>query len=76
LYRYYKEQIPFNYFLNSDEDGVQNLSGCFVNDEDFSPLEYILVFQILILRLSRDRGINMNIPKDPEFHKKMASKLE
>lgn len=76
LYHYYQEKLPYGYFLGGNETKDQNLTGCFTDDEDFSPLEYILVFQILILRLSRDRGINMNVPKDPEFHKKMASKLE
>lgn len=76
LYRYYQGKLKHQYFLGGDEAGEQNLTGCFADDEDFSPLEYILAFQILILRLSRDRGINMNVPKDPEFHIKMASKLE
>lgn len=76
LYHYYKDKISCNYFLGGQEEAAENLTGCFRDDEDFSPLEYILAFQILILRLSRDRGINMNVPKDPEFHKKMASKLE
>lgn len=76
LYDYYKEKLTYNYFFGGHEVREQNLTDCFTDDEDFSPLEYILVFQILILRLSRDRGINMNIPKDPKFHIKMASKLE
>ena len=76
LYHYYQEKISYNYFLGGQEEREENLIGCFADDEDFSPLEYILVFQVLILRLSRDRGINMNVPKDPDFHKKMASKLE
>lgn len=76
LYHYYQEKISCNYFLGGGGEGGQNLTGCFTDDEDFSPLEYILAFQILILRLSRDRGINMNVPRDPEFHIKMKSKLE
>lgn len=42
----------------------------------FDLLAYAMATQILFVNLSRDLGINLNIPSDPDFHIKMASKLE
>lgn len=76
LYRYYQQQGLKQFGINMDEDIRENLKGCFNNSEEFSVLEYILVIQILFVRLSRAKGIDFNIPKDPEFHKIMKSKIE
>lgn len=58
---------------NFPADNVQNLSG-FVDDEDFCIFEYIIPLQILAFHLSRDKGINANIPKIINFHYLMGSK--
>lgn len=42
----------------------------------FTMLYYIVETQIIFVLLSKDRGINLNIPRDPNFHKKMHSKIE
>lgn len=48
----------------------------FLKDPDFSFLEQILPLQMLFVLTSRERGIDLNIPKDPDFHKNMGSKIE
>lgn len=58
-------------------ESEKNVLSCrFINDPDFSILEYTLPLQMLFVRASRKRGINLNRPRDPEFHKYMGSKLE
>lgn len=42
----------------------------------FDLLAYAMATQILFVKLSRDLEIDLNVPSDPDFHKKMASKLE
>ena len=42
----------------------------------FTVLAYLMATQILFVNLSKDLGIDLNVPADPEFHKKMDSKLE
>jgi glucosamine 6-phosphate synthetase-like amidotransferase/phosphosugar isomerase protein len=75
LFEYYEEKKIIQYAIN-----MQNMSESllfrFLNDPDFSSLEYNLPQQMLFVLTSRARGINLNIPKDPEFHKYMGSKLE
>ncbi|MGN6713162.1 SIS domain-containing protein [Anaerocolumna jejuensis] len=76
LYRYYMQQGQVQFGLNLEEKIPANITGCFLNEEVFSALEYILAIQILFVRSSRARGIDLNIPRDPDFHKIMKSKLE
>lgn len=76
LHDYYKKQGFRQYGINIEANEPENINRCFLNQEDFSMLEYILVLQILFVRLSRAKGINLNIPKDPDFHKIMGSKVE
>lgn len=65
---------PHEYLIGNFDDGnVQNLSG-FVDDEYFCIFEYIIPLQILAFHLSRDKGINANIPKILNFHYLMGSK--
>jgi len=42
----------------------------------FAVLDYVVEVQIIFVLLSKDRGINLNIPRDPDFHKEMHSKIE
>ncbi|MBQ1827200.1 MAG: SIS domain-containing protein [Erysipelotrichaceae bacterium] len=68
------EWTPHEYLIGNFPDGnVQNLSG-FVDDEAFCIFEYIIPLQILAFHLSRDKGINCNIPKIQNFHYRMGSK--
>lgn len=74
LYYYYEHQGYKQYVLNLNS--AKGLSGCFVNDEDFSVLEFALPIQMLFVLTSRGKGIDLNVPKDPDFHKYMKSKIE
>lgn len=67
LYGYYEVKGSRQYRMPED---------MFIHDEDFSALEYILPIQQLFVLTSRKRGIDLNIPKEPDFHKYMGSKLE
>ncbi|WP_342759095.1 SIS domain-containing protein [Kineothrix sedimenti] len=67
LYDYYEKQGNRQYRMPEDY---------FINDTELSVLEYILPIQMLFVLTSRKRGIDLNIPKDPDFHKFMGSKLE
>lgn len=60
---------------NNSTDVDTDLAADFIDIEEFSPLEYIVPLQILSCRLSVDKGINPTIPKYPNFHRDMASKI-
>lgn len=75
LFGYYERQGACQYAINMPEDGEK--PPCrFTGDPDFSILEYTLPQQMLFVLTSRKRGIDLNLPRDPEFHKYMGSKLE
>ena len=86
LFGYYQKQGVCPYAINFPDCGDGRKEGAqgeihilpchFLNDHDFSVLEYILPQQMLFVLTSRARGINLNIPKDPEFHRCMGSKVE
>lgn len=74
LFGYYQKKGNQMYGMNAGMgDGF---SDYFIKGNTFSILEYILPIQILFISVSRKRGIDLNIPKDPEFHKYMQSKME
>lgn len=78
LFEYYEKQGFCEYAINY-KSAAQNgnvLLCDFINDVDFSILEYMLPQQLLFVLTSRARKIDLNIPKDPDFHKYMGSKLE
>lgn len=52
----------------------KDLNTYFVDDPFFCCLEYIIPLQVLSYRMSKDKGINANIPKIPNFHHLMGSK--
>jgi glucosamine 6-phosphate synthetase-like amidotransferase/phosphosugar isomerase protein len=64
-----------NYIFTRDKTQTddKNFIADFIDDEEFSFLEYIVPFYVITTRLSSDLGINANVPSDPEFHKKMGS---
>ena len=72
------EWTSHNYLIASpDGVGVQsdkNLIVEFVEDPIFSCWEYIIPLQVVACMASQDLGINPDIPKDPEFHKRIGSK--
>lgn len=76
LYHYYGQQGCRQYGIGLETEDCRNLAADFTEETDFLMLEYILVIQILFVRLSKTLGIDLNLPKDPDFHKMMNSKLE
>ncbi len=75
LKRYFEIERNSHCFLISSEDthDSRNFYFPFVNDIDFSSMEYVVPLQVFARTCSSDLGIDANIPSDPEFHKKMAS---
>lgn len=73
--KYFEERTEHNFIFTSDkaQDNGKNFIGGFIDDEDFSCLEYIVPIQVLTAVWSKDLGINCDIPSDPDFHKKMGS---
>jgi glucosamine 6-phosphate synthetase-like amidotransferase/phosphosugar isomerase protein len=74
------EWTPHNYLIASP-DGIENptekdLICDFVEDPLFSAWEYIIPMQIVACLASQDLGINPDIPKDPQFHKRIGSKIQ
>lgn len=80
LFWYYEQQQNCQYAINMCEwnsyMGDTILPCTFLGDIDFSVLEYMIPIQLLFVLTSRARGIDLNCPKDPDFHKFMGSKLE
>lgn len=66
LEQYYKDggyqTICIDHFSQESENGI--------------PYNLIVYLQYLIVSTSRKKGIDLNIPKDPDFHKYMGSKIE
>lgn len=70
---------PHNYLIGSPS-GIENPSDkyliCdFVEDPLFSGWEYIIPMQVVACMAPQDLGINPDIPKDPQFHKRIGSKM-
>lgn len=74
LYEYYKGKNK-QYAVNTQKETDDGLYAEFLQDSDFSTLEYTIPFQMLFVKASRERGIDLNIPKDPQFHHYMGSKI-
>lgn len=72
------EWTPHNYLIASPE-GVakptdKDLIVEFVEDPLFSGWEYIIPLQMVACLAPQDLGINPDIPKDPNFHRRIGSK--
>lgn len=64
-----------NYMISAKGDADErNLIIPFVNDELFSNWEYIIPLQMVACIAPIQKGINPDIPADPNFHAKMKSK--
>ena len=74
LYEYYKGKNK-QYAVNTQKETDDGLYAEFLQDSDFSTLEYTIPFQMLFVKASRERGIDLNIPKDPQFHHYMGRKI-
>lgn len=73
---YLDEKTEHGFLITYDETESckKNFVYPFVSGK-FSSLQYIIPLQMLANLLSKDLGINSNIPSDPLFHKKMSSKI-
>lgn len=73
---YLDEKIEHGFLITFDESKVskKNFVYPFVSGK-FSSLQYIIPLFMLANLMSKDLGINCNIPSDPLFHKKMNSKI-
>lgn len=72
------EWTPHNYLISSPK-GVDNATEKdllveFVEDPLFSAWEYIIPLQVVACMAPQDLGINPDIPKDPNFHRRIGSK--
>jgi glucosamine 6-phosphate synthetase-like amidotransferase/phosphosugar isomerase protein len=70
-----KERQNHNFIFTGDKslNNEKNFVANFIDDEYFCCLEYIVPFYTLVPLISKDLGIDANIPSDIEFHKKMGS---
>ena len=73
------EWTPHNYLIGTAE-GVDEIQDkyCiapFTEDTLFSCWEYIIPLQIVACLAPQELGINPDIPKDPQFHKRIGSKV-
>lgn len=68
-------QKLINYYLSFQNTVIEVEASSFDTDLTF-PFSMLLFIQYVMINVSRKKGINLNIPRDPEFHKIMGSKLE
>jgi glucosamine 6-phosphate synthetase-like amidotransferase/phosphosugar isomerase protein len=75
LINYFEGRTTHNFLFSADNTRRKgkNFIAPFVDDDDFSFLEYIVPLQVIARRLSADLGIDCNISSDPDFHRKMGS---
>lgn len=73
----YFAKITSHGFVVTKSGGEQrpgSLAPNFVNDEELSPIEYIVPMQVLFFRAAKERGVNMRTPRYVDFHPAMKSK--
>lgn len=70
-------KITSHVYVISNENNIDRkyLNGSFYNNDNFTPLEYIIPIQILCAKVPLENGINPYTPKIPNFHKMMGSKI-
>jgi glucosamine 6-phosphate synthetase-like amidotransferase/phosphosugar isomerase protein len=75
LINYFKGRTAHNFLFSADSNQKNDkyFIAPFVDDDDFSFLEYIVPLQVIARRLSADLGIDCNASSDPDFHRKMGS---
>ena len=75
LINYFKHRTSHNFLFSGDttQQNDKNFIAPFIDDDDFSFLEFIVPLQVIAQRLSADLGIDCNISSDVNFHRKMES---
>lgn len=75
LHKFMKDYTSHQFVIGKvSGDDAHDLRMNFVDDDEYSIFEYIIPLQSLAFYLSRDLGINANIPKIIDFHYLMGSK--
>ncbi|RNB90391.1 SIS domain-containing protein [Brevibacillus fluminis] len=76
LNEYFSSKTQTSFIVTKEEEGYQGkqLGIPFIDDLDFTPLEYIVPLQVLFFRLAKERGVDMSQVRYPDFHGFMNSK--
>ncbi|MEW9673664.1 SIS domain-containing protein [Ammoniphilus sp. 3BR4] len=76
LVEYFSSKTPHGYVITKKSEchTPGSLAIDFIDDEDLSPIEYIVPLQVLFFRTAKDRGVNMRTPRYVDFHPYMNSK--
>mgnify|MGYP002622218222 CR=1 FL=1 len=74
LYQYLQTKTEFQFAISSTAVSENDCVCRFVDDEIFSPIEYILPVQLLCHYVPEKFGINPFLSGDPLFHPSMKSK--
>ena len=76
LYRIMHEQNAHAYSIGAQEgvESPQVLTAPFINDEDFSPLEYIVPLQLFAYLLYTAKGVDLNIRNYPRTRDALPTK--
>jgi glucosamine 6-phosphate synthetase-like amidotransferase/phosphosugar isomerase protein len=76
LKTYMEKRTGHGFVFSGDtaQDNKKNFIAGFIDDEEFSFLEYIVPFQVISCRLSADIGIDIYKPGDPEFNRTLGYK--
>jgi glucoselysine-6-phosphate deglycase len=73
---YFSAKTENSFMVIKDNGSGDDKNVCvdFYEDNDFTPLEYIVPLQVLFFRLAKDKGIEMRTVRYPDFHGYMNSK--
>ncbi|WP_410720333.1 SIS domain-containing protein [Brevibacillus sp. SIMBA_076] len=76
LNEYFSTKTNHSYMVTQDDGSgdERNVSVSFHEDEDFTPIEYIVPLQVLFFRLAKDKQVDMKTVRYPDFHSFMNSK--
>lgn len=74
LYQYLQSKTEFQFAISSSSVSENDCVCRFIDDELFSPIEYILPIQLLCHYVPEKFGINPFLSGDPLFHPSMKSK--
>jgi glucoselysine-6-phosphate deglycase len=76
LHDFVETVTPYSYMI-ADQEEVRTgncLSISSISNEMISPLEFVIPFQMISYQLAMDKGIRLDIPKYPDFNKRLQTK--
>lgn len=76
LNEYFSTKTNHSFMVIKDDGSGDDKNVCvsFHEEEDFTPIEYIVPLQVLFFRLAKDKGVEMRTVRYPDFHGFMNSK--